>query len=186
LRVLNPRKSMHGVHLEISWKGDNTAHVTKKRMLNLTSNFTIELRIQSDEAIDAADMAKHIDTAKKQCSEAAAKGFTDTSLYIFDCLFTPEEVASEIELLGLRVLNPRRCGHCVRLDVSWKNTVDSFEPNGLARGNLLRSCSICLHTEVMCRLHPCGHILGQSCAKDLMSCPCCRSQVRFAQVIFEP
>jgi hypothetical protein len=188
LRVLEARKSSQGVHLDISWKGDNTARATKKQRLYLTQDFTIKLRDQTDKAICAADMTKHVDTVREECSETAAKGFTKTTVYLSDCLFTPQEVASEVELLGLRVLEARKGYQGVYLGVSWEKTVDTFQPKGLERGNLSRSCCICLQTEVMCRLHPCGHLIGQSCAKGLLGkkCPCCRDVVRFAHVIFEP
>ena len=139
------------------------------------------------------DMNKYIAEVTRACKAEAYKGHSHAKVYLFDCLSIAEEVEQEVELLGITVDTCTKISwtNTVVLEVHWPkggSTTGVCQPTGLELGNLKRVCKICLEEETMCRLHPCGHIIGMDCAKALMErpCPFCRQKVRFVHPIFEP
>ena len=154
-------------------------------------NFAAELTAASAQI--RPDMDKYMTDVKEQCMSKARKGHAKAYFCIHDCLSTLEEIQQEVELLGITVDQCRWLGTStiVELEVHWSNHGNGTavgQPSGLEFGNLKRVCKICLDTETMCRLHPCGHIIGMECAKALIDKPCsfCRKPVRFVHPIFEP
>jgi len=150
-------------------------------------------------AISAAcgpDMNKYMQSVKDQCRREAEKGHRKAEMYIFDCLSSVSEITEEVEMLGLMVTHASRSegtGKAVKLKVEWPDSADGVrvgQPSGLEKGNIKKECCICLEQETMCRLHPCGHVVGKNCARKLLddggACPCCRTTLRFVHAIFEP
>lgn len=191
----------HSVLLSVRWPEqafpDNTleeGNRRKKRRRTSCSqdefaNFAAELTTTS--ARIAPDMDKYVAEVKRKCREAAAKGFTKARVYLFECLSEPEEIRQEVEMLGLQVTRADSINNSVRLEVQWpkqQQPQEFCQPCGLESGNFTRVCKVCLDDEIMCRLHPCGHLVGKDCAKALVgqSCPFCRKAVRFVHAVFEP
>ena len=182
------------VSLRVSWRKQQAHPIEerrKRRRVN-ESNFVSELSATCGQI--RPDMDKYMDAVKRQCMEEARKGHSHAEVLLCDCLSTPKDVQQEAELLGITVNKCERLlpgSKIVSLQVSWPNkgeTAGVCQPSGLQSGNLRRVCKICLEEETMCRLHPCGHIIGMECAKALLERPCafCRQPVRFVHPIFEP
>jgi len=190
----------HSVLLSVRWPEralpDDAQEGGNRRKKRRTSysqddsvNFATELTIVS--ARIAPDMDKYVAEVKRKCREAAAKGFTKARVYLFECLSEPEEVRQEVEMLGLQVTRADSINNSVRLEVQWpkQQRLQEFcQPSGLESGNFTQVCKVCLDDEIMCRLHPCGHLIGKNCAKAVVgkSCPFCRKAVRFVHAVFDP
>merc|ERR1712113_530670 len=81
---------------------------------------------------------------------------------------------------------------CVYISValSWKMAtdvqVDAPPAKRQCRGNHQITCGLCHEGGVAMRLAPCGHMVCQSCAaKQLKTCPFCRSAVAETEELFE-
>merc|ERR1711918_160100 len=109
---------------------------------------------------------------------AAEKGLTEADVDMLDCLCEPDELREEAEMLGLNVISCERNSllhtqhNWIKLKVSWtKDAPPNAPPSGLDAGNMTGECKVCFETETLCRLHPCGHLLGARCARSLATCP---------------
>ena len=186
------------VLLKVRWPGpkrgesaeDQNARRAKRRRVSKAGedveNFASTLKVKSAECIPNID--KHINEVKKKCVKAAEKGFTSVTIYLHDCLNEPEELRVEAEMLGLQIEEANRISEAVLLKVRWSGSAPNLCPSGLQLGNIRSECKVCLGEETMCRLHPCGHVIGKNCAGQLLGqpCPFCRQSVRFVHAIFEP
>jgi hypothetical protein len=136
------------------------------------------------------DLEKYMNDVKKECEKEASKGFNTADFYIWRCLSAPSEIKREAAILGLNVLMAEKRGKDVYMKVKWLKEVPLCQPRHLEKGNVRMDCAICMETETMSLLHPCGHLVGKNCAKKLLdksnSCPFCRQRMRFIHAVFKP
>jgi hypothetical protein len=150
-------------------------------------------------------MNKHIAKMKEKCRERAEKGFACAKVIFLDFLGDAKEMAEEAEMLGLEVVSAEKGGDTLFMKVQWPNAAgvrSVCRPGGLEAGNLRGTCKVCMTEEtniflwkmdknevfVLCRTHPCGHLIGKNCAAALVgrNCAFCRTPVRMIHAVFEP
>ena len=125
------------------------------------------------------------------CMEKARKGCNSSEVWLFDFLCEPELLRTELDMMGLIVHELRLdSDKALNIKITWPLSPvgNLFHPSGLTSGNFSGECKVCFSSARMCRLHPCGHLIGYCCASRLMnkSCPFCREIVRIAHALFEP
>eukprot|EP00929_Paragymnodinium_shiwhaense_P014196 TRINITY_DN122087_c0_g1_i1.p1 TRINITY_DN122087_c0_g1~~TRINITY_DN122087_c0_g1_i1.p1 ORF type:complete len:283 (-),score=27.28 TRINITY_DN122087_c0_g1_i1:171-1019(-) len=174
------------------------ARPAKRRRMedNRASSIQFAAALSATSSRARPNMSLYVRRVMTVCEEEARKGFTRADCFIHDCLAKPEQIEEELVMLGLTVdkaERPYTGSTSVLACVRWPSGAESSnssipEPNALHAGNMQRECAVCLSQETICRLHPCGHMIGISCAKSFMAkpCPICRQVVRFAHALFLP
>lgn len=196
LSVESARMALSGektFFLSLHWPDKREQHSQppqkKRKRHEGSAEFASELSSFSSNVVP--DMKKYIEQVQETCRREAKKGQTMASDVVRDFFCTPEEIRSELEMLGLEVKSARMAlsgEQTLFVELRWSATRRSRQLSGLTSGNLMGTCKVCLDEEVMCRLHPCGHIVGSDCAKTMIDAPCpfCRQTVCFAHCLFEP
>jgi len=203
LKMKQPRFVNKSLMVEVSWgpiqrkraNATTSSNPGKRRRLDgnesssSPENFAMQLSKKSSAAIP--DMQKYIEEVKDRCQKEAAKGHTDVDCFLQDFIGDPKEVMEELEMMGLKVKQPRFVNKSLMVQVSWPSSGSRqrvFQPSGLTSGNHQIECKVCFERETACRLHPCGHLIGACCGANVIDkkCPFCRTKVRFAHAVFEP
>jgi hypothetical protein len=137
-----------------------------------------------------ADLGKVVERVKRACLEEAGKGHGTAQIYLPDFICCEEELRSELDVLGLEVRGVEVYGKMLMIHVEWPQgrRGQLFQPCGLTSGNHGGECKICYQSSTMCRLHPCGHLVGSCCGVAFIEkpCPFCKRRVRLAHALFEP
>lgn len=154
-------------------------------------NFADELRLLSSKSVP--DISKFVEKVQEECLQRAKSGHKKATIYLEDFACDPNELREELEMLGLHVSETGPLlDETQYVDVAWPSAEDRtlFQPSGLTSGNHPGECKVCFQRENLCRLHPCGHLIGSKCGAKILeqpnkSCPFCRRAVRFAHAVFE-
>mgnify|MGYP002525218531 CR=1 FL=1 len=104
-----------------------------------------------------------------------------------------EELKENLIMTGLEVVETDLYERTKLLTVTVKWGGEARQglprPDGLSAGNFEAECGVCNAPETMCRLHPCGHMLGSGCAAEVQKnnrCPFCRQSADYAHALFKP
>lgn len=200
MQVRRPKRKQSRTSTSEREEGDEQTTMKRRKILKnegsgaSSGGFAAALSAKSAEQV--ADMDAYLEKVKEECIKEAEKGFTTAMVIVNDCLANCEEMRVEVEMLGLQVDQVRWITSDKKdivMKVRWpdaKSAVsrDPGQLSGLEKGNLRGECKVCFQEETMCRLHPCGHIFGQDCAKKWLGkpCPFCRKVVRLVHPIYEP
>lgn len=194
-------RGLHFLNMELEWGKHDipSQQPPAKRQRSTTttsssSSFATQLHDMAAKVPRTIDA--HIKEVKEICIRSAKRGLQSDTLGLINFIGCPNEMRSELEMLGLKVisldLNSRL--HYLNLELGWgqngnNNGALLFVPHALSSGNHKGACKICFAEEAtLCRLHPCGHLIGSCCAAQFVSsrpCPFCRTKVHMAHVIYE-
>lgn len=195
LRLTNDRALAFKVAWTVKRKSDGDANPTKKRRISSTvvwdNTGTFAAELASTSTNFKPDMQQYIAAVQKKCCEQAGKGHNSAEDYVFDFFCDLEDFRNELDMLGLSVTRLRlHKDKALAFKVTWSSAPQAsiFQPCGLTSGNVWGECKVCFSSARMCRLHPCGHLTGACCAKQLMKkpCPFCRNHIRIVHALFEP
>eukprot|EP00928_Gymnodinium_smaydae_P085458 TRINITY_DN68938_c0_g1_i1.p1 TRINITY_DN68938_c0_g1~~TRINITY_DN68938_c0_g1_i1.p1 ORF type:complete len:284 (+),score=26.06 TRINITY_DN68938_c0_g1_i1:52-852(+) len=151
-----------------------------------SAKFASKLTSMSSKVVPTLE--KYIKEVKDTCLEEAKRGYAKASIYLMSWLGDRDALIEELDMLGLKVKNMSSFKTSLSFDVSWPAGAAPCQPDGLSAGNHEGTCKVCLQQETMCRLHPCGHLIGSVCGAGFIkkACPFCRQKVRIAHAVFEP
>jgi len=144
--------------------------------------------------------SKHIKILKRDCEEAMQEGYAGHTreFYLLNFLCNLQEFLNLIKPLEVVKAGFGRSERTMLLITVKLPEVELTSPPGAPcwneQGNLVDECHTCLCRETMVLPVPCGHMMGQQCAKKLADaaengkfsiCPVCRKEIWSFNPIFK-